>query len=99
MTFEQLVEKEIPNWRQTISVEVLSELKDAYEKSKEYEQMLENIMDMSFKYASIGIDYSTDYQKTNERWLFYRNLFSEKLNEAKNIVNKDKTVEVESKKN
>lgn len=86
MTFEQYMNSKIPTWRTKLSIELINELKYIFDSAAKQEATANNIFDMAFKCNKSGIDYSTDFDKANEKLAAYNSQLINKVEEIKNAL-------------
>jgi len=61
------MDQKIPTWRTDISLEVLGDLKEKFEKVEMWQKSLDTINNNIRNHNSSGIDYSNDFEKVMDR--------------------------------
>ena len=90
MTFEEYMNSEIPTWKTDISLEVISQLKELYNKKEEWRKILDNTLESAIHHNSSGLDYTTDFERGRKRLGYYQNLLFDEIQNIKEVINSEK---------
>ena len=81
-TFEEYMTKTNPYWKQ-LSLETIQKAKNLYDLKKYYEDRATTLLKRQFS-SSAGIDYTTDYEKTNEELVKTRSMLDNLIKPLEN---------------
>ena len=90
MKFEEYMNTEIPTWKTDISLEVISELKEIYNKMEEWKKISDDTLESAFHHNNSGLDYSTDFERARKKLGYYQNLLFDSIYNIKEVINSGK---------